>query len=70
MSRDVFQRIGALEVGVSRHDARIEVLEKVAEDHEDRIRPLEHLRAQLTVLAFLGAAIGAAIVNFLFSRIH
>jgi uncharacterized protein YbaP (TraB family) len=69
MSRDVFHRIGALEVSATRHDARLEVLEKVAEDHEERIRPLEHLRSQLTALAFLGAAVGAAIVNYLFSRV-
>jgi hypothetical protein len=42
--------------------------QKILVDHEARIRPLEHLRAQLLILATLGAAVGAAIVNYLFQR--
>jgi hypothetical protein len=67
--RDVFQRIGATEITATRHDARLHAVEKQVGDHEERIRPLEHLRSQLTALAFLGAAVGAAIVNYLFSRV-
>jgi hypothetical protein len=67
--RDVFQRIGANEIALTRHDARLHVVETAVQDHEVRIRPLEKLRAQLAILAFLGAGIGAAVINYLFSRI-
>lgn len=37
-------------------------------DHELRIRPLEGLAAKLTMLAFVGAAVGAALINLLFQQ--
>ncbi len=38
-------------------------------DHELRIRPLENLASKLTVLSFFGAAVGAALINFLFQQL-
>ncbi len=38
-------------------------------DHEARMRPLERLAARITVLSFLGAAIGAAVINLLFQQL-
>lgn len=47
---------------------RLDEHSKTLADHEVRIRPLENLRAQLLVLATLGAAVGAVIANFLLQR--
>lgn len=38
-------------------------------DHESRLRPLEAFRAQVLALSFLGASIGAALINFIFNRL-
>jgi hypothetical protein len=37
-------------------------------DHEARLRPLEKFKSQVLSLAFIGAAVGAALINFLFQR--
>lgn len=38
-------------------------------DHETRLRPLEAFRAQVLALSFIGAAVGAALINFIFNRL-
>ena len=65
-------RIGALEARADMHAHlvadHVEKDEKSHADHEERLRPLEQMRAQLLILAALGAAVGAALVNYLFQR--
>lgn len=38
-------------------------------DHEARLRPLEAFKSQVLALSFLGAAVGASLINFLFNRL-
>lgn len=42
---------------------------KLLMDHEARLRPLERLASRITLLAFVGAAVGAALINFIFQRL-
>lgn len=37
-------------------------------DHESRLRPLEAFKAQVLALSFIGAAVGAALINLIFNR--
>jgi hypothetical protein len=54
--KDLFHRIGVVEVRVSEHT-------KVSDDHEGRLRKLEHLTAKVVGGAIVGSALGGWILS-------
>lgn len=61
--RDLFHRLGTVELAVAdAHKDVVEVVKDVA-DHESRLRKLEHLTAKVVGGAIVGSALGGWILS-------
>jgi hypothetical protein len=61
--KDLFHRVGAVEVAVTRLETTQDVLVKADSDKETRIRSLEHLTAKVVGGAIVGSALGGWLLS-------
>jgi hypothetical protein len=63
MSRDLFHRIGSIELAATKTETRVDAVERTVDDHEVRLRKEEHLSAKVVGAALMGSTVGAWILS-------
>lgn len=62
-NRELRHRVGVVEIATAVLQTKVGGLEAAKEDFEARLRPMEWLRAQVTLAAILGSSIGGLLLS-------